>query len=58
MPAAVVRNHTIPMRQEKHHLRIPVIRRKWPAVMENQRLSRPPVLVEYFSSVFRRDGVH
>src|SRR5947209_8923924 len=46
MPAPVMRDDAIAMVQEKHHLRVPIVRSEWPAVRKHDRLSLTPVLVE------------
>ena len=51
MPTPVMRDHAIPLAQEEHHLVIPVIRRKRPAMAEHDRLARTPVLVKDLNAV-------
>ena len=52
VPAAIVGDDSIALAEEKQHLRVPVVRRQRPAVTENDRLSRAPVLVENLNAVF------
>src|SRR6266700_7236185 len=58
MPAPIMRDDAIAMVQEKHHLRVPVIRSERPAVRKHNRLSFTPVLVENLCAVLRRDRAH
>ena len=58
MPAPIMRDDAIAMVQEKHHLRVPVIRSERPAVRKHNRLSFTPVLVENLCTVLRRDRAH
>src|SRR6201984_1491832 len=45
MSAAISRNDAIAFAEEEKHLRVPIIRREWPAVTEHNRLSFAPVFV-------------
>ena len=58
--ATVVGDDAEPVHQKEQHLRVPVIRTQWPAVMEDDRLAvfRPPVLVVDFCAVLGRDRAH
>src|SRR4051794_27420357 len=58
MAAPVVRDDAIAVLQEEQHLRVPVIRRKRPAVAEHDGLTFAPVLVEDFYAVSRGDRAH
>jgi hypothetical protein len=44
MPAAIMGNHPVTVVEKEHHLRIPVVRRERPAVMEKKRLTCAPIL--------------
>jgi hypothetical protein len=46
VPAPVVRDHAVAAPEEEHHLGIPVVGRERPAVAEDDRLDRAPILVE------------
>ena len=54
MAPAVVGDHAISFRQEKHHLIVPIIGTQWPAMVEQDRLSASvaPVLVEDLGGIF------
>src|SRR5215218_4401604 len=54
---AVVGDHAISFRQEKHHLIVPIIGTQWPTMVEHDRLSfsRTPILVEDPGPVFGGD---
>src|SRR5215469_4839716 len=56
----VMRDDAIAIGKEEQHLRIPVIRRQRPAVMEGDRLRVfwAPILVENLGAVLRNDRVH
>ena len=56
--ATVVRNAAISVRGQKNHLVFPGIRAQRPAVAENNRLSRAPVLVVDLRAVFGGDCCH
>ena len=58
MPAAVDANNAIAVLEEEQHLRIPVIGAQGPAVMEDNRLTVAPILVEYLGTVFGGDRAH
>jgi hypothetical protein len=60
MPAAVMRDNTIALLDEEHHLRVPVIRAERPAVVEHDdgRIHVAPVLVEDFGLVDGGDERH
>src|SRR5579871_3914221 len=58
MPTPVVRDHAIPLAQKEHHLVIPVIRRKRPAMAEHDRLARTPVLVKDLNAVLGGNSWH
>ena len=51
--APVVRQHPVPLRQKEHHLGVPVIGRKRPAMVKQDRLGifRTPILVKDFGAV-------
>src|SRR5688572_31460029 len=52
MPAPVMCDHAVTPFDKVQHLRVPVVRAQWPAVMENDRLPGTPVLVEDLDAVF------
>src|SRR5207253_11364597 len=56
--APVMRDDTVAASHEKHHLRVPVICREWPAMAENDGLPLTPVLVEDLNSVLGLDFAH
>jgi len=57
--APVVRDDAIAVHPEEQHLRIPRVGSEWPAVREDDRFSRAPVLVEDVGTVFGREiGIH
>ncbi len=56
--ASIVGNDTVAVRQEVHHLGIPVIGRQRPAVVEDDWLSTAPVLVIDLNPVLGRDRIH
>ena len=58
MTAAVMRDDAIAVLEEKHHLGVPVIGRKRPAVAEHDGLTFAPVLVENLNAVFGRNRTH
>src|SRR5947209_7621018 len=45
MSAPISRDDAETFAEEKKHLRVPIIRRKWPAVAEHDRLSAAPVFI-------------
>ncbi|MNF07008.1 hypothetical protein D3C80_2070830 [compost metagenome] len=51
---AIMGNDPVTVGEEEQHLRVPIVRRQGPAVMEDDRLGilRAPVLVKDFSAVF------
>ena len=58
MAATVMRDDAITLAQEEQHLRVPVVRRKRPAVAEHDRLTRTPVLVENLNTVLGYNLAH
>src|SRR4029453_16090906 len=56
--AAVDADDAVPLVQEEHHLRVPVVGGQRPAVAEDDRLSRSPVLVVDLRAVIRGDEWH
>src|ERR1700688_1511438 len=56
--APVVGDRAITVGREKEKLVLPRVGVEWPAVAEDDRLARPPILVEDLRSVFGRDGWH
>jgi hypothetical protein len=55
---AIVGDHAEPLRQEKHHLGIPIVGGQRPAVMEDDGLPGAPVFVEDLGAVLGRDRAH
>ena len=58
VPAPVMGDDTVAVLQEEQHLGVPVVSRKRPAVAEDNRLARAPVLVEDLRAIGRRDRAH
>src|SRR4051812_38248498 len=58
MASTIVGDHAIALIKEVKHLRVPIICAQWPAVMENNRLTRAPILIENIDTVFRSDCAH
>jgi hypothetical protein len=58
VPAAIVGNDPVTVSQEKHHLGVPVVGGKGPAVVEEERLTGSPVLIEDLGTVLRRNSGH
>src|ERR1700722_898429 len=56
--ASVMCDDAVAVAEEKQHLRVPVIGRKWPTVAENEGLTLAPVFKEDFSAVFCFDSAH
>jgi len=53
-----MRDDSIAPLAEEKHLSIPVIGGEWPAVAENDGLSRSPILIENLRAVFRGNRRH
>jgi hypothetical protein len=58
MPTAIMRDYPITVVQKKHHLRIPVVCGERPAMVEEQRLTRSPILKVNLRTVFHCNRVH
>src|SRR5580698_8767300 len=58
MTAPVMRNHAITMAQKEQHLRVPIVRRKRPAMAEHDGLPAAPILVENLGAVLGGDRRH
>jgi hypothetical protein len=58
VPAAVMGDDSVAVVEEEHHLVVPVVGRERPAVAEDDRLARAPVLVEDIGAVSGSDGSH
>ena len=60
MTASVVCNHPVAIRQEKKHLRIPVVRAERPSVMEKDHwgIAWSPVFIKDLNTVLRSDITH
>src|SRR5579862_6372131 len=58
VPTSVMGDDAIPLVQKEHHLVIPVIRRKRPAMAEHDRLPRSPVLVKDLNAVLGGNSRH
>src|ERR1700759_4473476 len=56
--APVMGDNPVAVMQEEQHLGVPVVGRERPAVAEDNRLSRAPVLVENLCAIARRDCTH
>ncbi len=56
--ATIVRDHAKALRQEEHHLRVPIVGAQRPAVVEHDGLPAAPILVENFGAVFGFDEAH
>ncbi|MNY42434.1 hypothetical protein D3C86_1773230 [compost metagenome] len=56
MTAAIMGDDAKTLAEEEQHLRIPVVTGQWPAVVEYDRLTAAPVLVENLRAVL--DGDH
>jgi hypothetical protein len=55
VPAPVMGDDAVAAQQEEQQLGVPVIGRQRPAVAEDNRLARAPVLVEDLGAIGRRD---
>ena len=58
MATAIMGNDPKAAVKEEQHLRIPVVGRQRPTMAEDDGLSRTPVFVEYFGTVFGGDRGH
>ena len=58
VPAPVMGDDPVAVLQEEQHLGVPVVGRQRPAVAEDDRLARAPVLVENLRAVLCRDHAH
>src|SRR5882724_3020287 len=58
MPPPVMRDHAIAPLAEEEHLPVPVVRGKWPAVRENDRLTRSPIFVINLRAILGCDRCH
>ena len=58
MAAPVMGDDAIAVIEEEHHLRVPVVGRKRPAMTEHNGLTLAPVLVKNFDAVLRFDKAH
>src|SRR5690348_5571466 len=58
MPAPVMGDDPVAVLQEEQHLGVPVVGRKRPAMAEDNRLARAPVLVEDLRAIGRRNRTH
>src|SRR5260221_5305702 len=56
--APVMGDHAKALAQEEEHLRVPIVRRKRPAMAKHDRLTRAPILVEDLCAVLGRDSWH
>jgi len=56
--APVVRDHAIALLQEKHHLGVPIIRTKRPAMAEDDGLAGTPVFEKDLGAVFCSYCIH
>src|SRR5271167_4948551 len=55
---SIVGDHSEAMLQEEQHLGVPIVSRQRPAVAEDDRLARAPVLEENLDAVGRSDRAH
>jgi hypothetical protein len=51
MASTIMGHNAIPVAEEKQHLRVPVVGRKWPPVAKDDWLSFTPILVENLNAV-------
>src|SRR4029453_7691296 len=58
MSAPIRRDHPITFGEEEQHLRIPIVRRKRPAMAKHDRLSAAPILIVDLYSVLGCDVAH
>src|SRR4249919_649921 len=58
MAAPVVGDDAVALRQEEHHLGVPIVAGERPAMVEHDRLARAPVLVIDLGAGFRSDRLH
>jgi hypothetical protein len=58
MAAPVVRDAAVAMLGKKGHLVLECVRAEWPAMAEDDRLSRTPVFVVNLRAIFCRDRGH
>ena len=58
VPTPVVGDNPVAVLEEEQQLSVPVVCRKWPAVAEDDRLARSPVLVEDFRAIGGGDRAH
>src|SRR6476659_10015164 len=58
MATAIVGNAAIAIRGKEVHLVLKGVRRQWPAVTEDNRLSGAPILIVNLCSILRCDSAH
>src|SRR4051794_7751725 len=58
VPSAVMGDDAVAVLEEEQHLVVPIVSRKRPAMAEDDRFARTPVLVEDLRAVARRDRRH
>src|SRR5436190_6988647 len=58
VPTPVMGDDPVPVVQEEQHLGVPIVGRERPAVAENDRLARAPVLEEDLRAIGRGDRAH
>src|SRR5580658_8763109 len=58
MTPAIMSNYAITVLKEKQHLRIPIVRRERPSMVEDDRLAVAPILVIDLCSIFCSDERH
>ena len=58
MAAPIVSDDPEAFLENEHHLRIPIVGRQRPAMVEEQRPAGPPVFVEQLRAVLRRERRH
>jgi hypothetical protein len=58
MASTIMGHNAIPVAEEKQHLCVPVVGRKWPPMTEDDRLSFAPIFVENLNTVLCFDEAH
>ena len=58
VPAAIMGDDAVAVAQEEHHLGVPVVCGKRPAMVKEERLTGAPILVVNLCAVFCRNGRH
>jgi hypothetical protein len=58
VPASIMGDHPVTVPQKEHHLGVPIVGGKGPAMVEEERLTRAPILVENLGAVLGCDRRH